>query len=106
VTEITKLADVVDALKSEGYDLILVPYEMEENVSIKCALKEMASVLGEDGRFSKIAVFIGPEGGFEADEVDLLVSRGARSVTIGENILRTETAGPAVIAMLMYELEL
>ena len=52
-----------------------------------------------------IAVFIGPEGGFEKDEVELAVSCGAKAVSLGRRILRTETAGLAALAVLMFHLE-
>ena len=53
-----------------------------------------------------IAVLIGPEGGFSDDEVEAVTAAGGRSVTLGKTTLRTETAGMAAIAMIMYELEL
>ena len=53
-----------------------------------------------------IAVFIGPEGGYAAAEVDLARENGIKAVTLGPRILRTETAGPAVLAMIMYEMEM
>ena len=54
-----------------------------------------------------IAIIIGPEGGFEPTEVESVLknSPSAKSVSLGKRILRTETAGMAMLAMLMYELE-
>ena len=52
-----------------------------------------------------IAVFIGPEGGFEEAEVELAMQSGFMPVTLGKRILRTETAGLTVMAWLMYQLE-
>ena len=54
----------------------------------------------------KIAVFIGPEGGFEPEEIRLLENAGARIVSLGHRILRTETAGLAAITVLMMKLEM
>ena len=51
------------------------------------------------------AVFIGPEGGFDPDEIRDLREAGARIITLGHRILRTETAGPALLAALMLHLE-
>lgn len=48
----------------------------------------------------------GPEGGFSDDEAHDIKAVGGQSVSLGKTILRTETAGPAAIAMIMYELEL
>ena len=49
--------------------------------------------------------FIGPEGGFEEEEVEKAMAAGAKPITLGRRILRTETAGMAVMAMLGYLLE-
>lgn len=53
----------------------------------------------------KIAVFIGPEGGFGEEEVDLASEKGFIPVTLGKRILRTETAGMTLLSILMYQLE-
>ena len=53
----------------------------------------------------RVAVFIGPEGGFDDGEVEAALSQGTKPVTLGRRILRTETAGLAVLAMLVYVLE-
>ena len=53
----------------------------------------------------KIAVFIGPEGGFEEAEVELARAAGFSPITLGRRILRTETAGLTVMSWLMYRLE-
>ena len=92
-------------LAGERFDLILVPYELEEEMTLKQALREPgAPARGSGGNPLNIAVFIGPEGGFESSEVGRLVGLGAVSVTMGSTILRTETAGPAAVAMILYEL--
>ena len=52
-----------------------------------------------------VGVFIGPEGGFEQEEVELAVEMGAKPVTLGKRILRTETAGLTMLSVLMYHLE-
>ena len=94
-------------LAEEQYDLILVLYELEETETLKQALRERGvGPAKEKGKPAEIAVFIGPEGGFESFEVERLALEGGRSVTIGETILRTETAGPAAIAMILYELDM
>ena len=54
----------------------------------------------------KVAIIIGPEGGFSDSEARILIKSGAQSVSLGKTILRTETAGMAAIAMVMYELEM
>jgi 16S rRNA (uracil1498-N3)-methyltransferase len=82
------------------HDLIVFPYENEENRTIKDLLRNL------EEKPKKAAVIIGPEGGFSDQEAESLKKIGAQSVTLGKTILRTETAGMAAIAMTMYELEL
>jgi len=82
------------------YDLIIFPYENEENHTIKDCLRNLS------GKPKKAALIIGPEGGFSDSEAKLLIKSGAHSVSLGKTILRTETAGMAALAMAMYELEL
>ena len=52
-----------------------------------------------------VAVFIGPEGGFESCEIEEAMEIGAWPITLGKRILRTETAGLVTLAMLVYNLE-
>ncbi|MCD7737000.1 MAG: 16S rRNA (uracil(1498)-N(3))-methyltransferase [Lachnospiraceae bacterium] len=52
-----------------------------------------------------IAVFIGPEGGFDEREIELAQQEGILPITLGRRILRTETAGMAVLSALMFQLE-
>lgn len=85
------------ALKAaEGFDLKLLPYEQESHGSLRRHLQQYTA--------KRIAVFIGPEGGFSAEEVEKAVRGGFQSVTLGPRILRTETAGMAVISIIMYEI--
>ncbi len=77
----------------------LIPYELAEGMG---RTRELFEALrpGED-----IAVFIGPEGGFEAAEIELAVKNGMEPITLGRRILRTETAGLTVLSWLVYRLE-
>lgn len=109
------------------FDLVVFPYEDEENRTLKDLLTKDSFALKDRHTFDKaneidttsegeekilkdyiprIAVIIGPEGGFSTKEVDKFKSLGIRPVSLGKSILRTETAGPATLAMLMYEFEL
>ena len=83
-----------------NYDLILFPYENEENRTIKDCLRQITCLP------ETVAIIIGPEGGFSDKEARMLDEAGAERVSLGKTILRTETAGPAALAMTMYELEL
>jgi 16S rRNA (uracil1498-N3)-methyltransferase len=79
-------------------DLIVVPYENEDGYGIKNIVSDL------NKNIKNIAVVIGPEGGFEDREIEILRSINAHIVTLGPRILRTETAGFVCVAMLMYEL--
>ena len=81
-----------------SFDLFLVAYEDENTVSLKQALRAAGSP-------RTIALLIGPEGGLEEGEVAQLVQAGAVSVSLGKRILRTETAGMAMLAQTIYEVE-
>lgn len=83
------------------YDIVLVPYESEQNINIKQILKKL-----ESNNIASIAIVIGPEGGFSDEEINSLKENGANICTLGPRILRTETAGLATISMINYELEL
>lgn len=80
-------------------DMIVVPYENAENFGIK---KLCSNIKKEE--IKKVAVIIGPEGGFEEDEIACLKGQGANIVTLGPRIFRTETAGFICVSLLMYEL--
>jgi 16S rRNA (uracil1498-N3)-methyltransferase len=85
-----------------GKGLLLIPWEEERSVSLYEVLEPFAKCQN----YPRISIFIGPEGGFDPKEVEYAISKGAVTVSLGRRILRTETAGPAVLAMLLYRLEL
>ena len=82
----------------KAFDLFLVAYEDENTISLKQALRAAKSP-------QSIALLIGPEGGLEEAEVAQLVKAGAKSASLGPRILRTETAGMAMLAQTLYEVE-
>lgn len=83
-----------------GFDLVLFPYENEDDRSIKDALRGLTE------KPEHVAVIIGPEGGFSDKEAETLKAMETECVTLGKTTLRTETAGMAAVSMIMYELEL
>jgi 16S rRNA (uracil1498-N3)-methyltransferase len=83
--------------------LPLVLWEKEHALSIKAALRKMVQSGKKPGA---VVLAAGPEGGFETGEVELLKSWGGVPVSMGPLILRAETAGPAALAMVRYELDL
>lgn len=80
-------------------DLKLVPYELAEGMEQTKKLIESV----KPGQ--RIAIFIGPEGGFDPEEIRNATEAGIQPITLGKRILRTETAGFTTIAWLMYQLE-
>lgn len=90
-----------DALRfTENFDTRLLPYEHSEGIQSLC--EAIISFLPR----RDIAVFIGPEGGFDGMEVKLAEHRGVRIVSLGRRILRTETAALAVLSVIMIRLEI
>lgn len=100
---IPKIGDVMTMKQAvefvRDFDVKLIPYENEEG------MKKTKDLISQVTPGKKVAIFIGPEGGFEPDEVTLAKDAGIESVTLGKRILRTETAGMTVLAWLMYQLE-
>lgn len=100
VPEVGAVCSVKEALsQAASMDVKLIPYELSEGMAKTRELIEKA-MPGQE-----IAVFIGPEGGFEEEEVAMAREAGFVPVTLGKRILRTETAGLTVMAWLMYRLE-
>ena len=115
-----RIPEVTDALTNEGmykalssYDMVFFLYEDEKGTTMRDVFRESAAGYDEGSigdrhlPYRKIALVVGPEGGFSEAEADALSALpNCRPVTVGPRILRTETAGPAALAMCVYELEL
>ena len=100
IPEVTMPLSYNEALKmAEELDVTLLPYELAGS------MKVTREVIRQIKSGQSVGIFIGPEGGFEPEEVDAAVSMGAKVITLGRRILRTETAGLATLAVLMVELE-
>lgn len=84
-----------------NYDILLVAYENEKNNSLKQELTKLKK-LKEN---IKIGVVIGPEGGIADNEIELFKEAGAKIITLGNRILRTETVCLMCTSIIMYELE-
>lgn len=89
---------MMDMLK--GFDEVVFCYENEDKRTLKDELT------GLEKRPDSLALVIGPEGGFADEEAAMLLDAGYAPVSLGRTIMRTETAGTAALAMIMYELEL
>lgn len=100
IPEVTMPLSYNEALKmAEELDVTLLPYELAGGMEVT------REVIRQIKSGQSVGIFIGPEGGFEPEEVDAAVSMGAKVITLGRRILRTETAGVATLAVLMFELE-
>lgn len=95
ISPIMTLDEIIE--KSKEFDLFFVPYECEEQKTLREVLLSKKDV-------KSAGFLIGPEGGFDIAETEKLRNAGIDTVTLGKRILRTETAGEAVLAMTMYEI--
>jgi len=77
-------------------DISILPYEEEKENNLKSHLDSF----GND--VETVGIMIGPEGGFDKEEVEMAKALGIKTITLGNRILRTETAGEAVLAILMF----
>lgn len=101
IPEIMEVCSFGSALEfAKGLDLIMVPYEnkegMEATIEALSCLKNAASV----------GIFIGPEGGFDKGEIEKVVESDAKIVSLGQRILRTETAAVTAVGMCMLHIEM
>ena len=97
IPQITELSSSFQEADMRQHDLLLIADEEERSSSLKTVL------LAHPGALN-IGLVIGPEGGLERSEIDALKKKGGICLTIGPRILRTETAGMAALAMILYEL--
>lgn len=97
VTEVMSYKEAVAYAKE--LDVLLIPYELAEG------MQETKQIISAIKPGQSIGFFIGPEGGFETEEVLYAMEAGAKPITLGKRILRTETAGLTTLSILMYHLE-
>ena len=97
ILEVKKIKDICTDF--DKYDIVIVAYENEENNTLKAELKKI------DKEKLKIAVVIGPEGGIDETEIQEMRVAGAKIVSLGKRILRTETVALVMAAIINYELE-
>ena len=99
VRNIEDIKSICNEIKE--YDLVLLAYELEEKNYIKNELLELKNKKEN----YKIAIIIGPEGGIDQSEVEIMQENGAKVISLGKRILRTETVALQVSSIIMYELE-
>ncbi len=87
IPDVIDFKNIKDIKDLSEYELILVPWEEEKNISLKSLINSISPTP------EKIAIFIGPEGGIDKAEIEYLKTFNAKTVSLGKRILRTETAG-------------
>lgn len=101
IEKIVSIDDICNQIKD--YDVVLVAYENEKENKLKYELEKFKN---KSKNNLKIAIVIGPEGGLEQNDVDILEENGAKVITLGNRILRTETVALSMISIINYELEI
>lgn len=100
IPQVTEVYDFSKAVKvAAEMDVRMIPYELAEG------MEKTRGLIDSLKPRQSIAVFIGPEGGFEETEIQEALANGIEPVTLGKRILRTETAGMTVLSWIMYRLE-
>jgi len=89
----------LSTLDTDAYDHVVVPYEEEKSDNTKSVMRTFES--GD-----RVLVVLGPEGGFSEEEIRTLKAKGAKSVSLGPRILRSETAAFYVLSAISYETEM
>lgn len=97
IPQVQPVTGFAQALEQAGeMEVRLIPYELERGMEYT---RELLSGIRPGQR---VAVFIGPEGGFEESEIALAKEKGLCPITLGRRILRTETAGMTVLSWIGY----
>lgn len=100
IPEVTEVLTFSRALeKAKELDVVLIPYELAKG------MEEAKQLIHSIRKGQSVGIFIGPEGGFERAEVEQAMEAGAKPITLGRRILRTETAGLTILSVLMFQLE-
>lgn len=97
VSEMVSLKEAFDIAADLEYNMI--PYELQDGI------EQSRKIVDEACTKNSIGIFIGPEGGFEKEEVESAFSKGIQPITLGKRILRTETAGMALVSILMFKIQ-
>ncbi len=100
INEIKSISDICNLCQE--YDIVIVAYENEKENKLK---QELEKLKIKQLQNLKMAILIGPEGGIDNSEIERLKENGAKIVTLGNRILRTETVALSMLSIIMYELE-
>ncbi|MCR5255730.1 MAG: 16S rRNA (uracil(1498)-N(3))-methyltransferase [Acetatifactor sp.] len=100
IPEVSGIKTFGEALNlASEMDVKVIPYELAEGMA------KTKEILGSIKSGRDVAIFIGPEGGFDESEIEKALSKGIEPITLGKRILRTETAGMTILSIIMYLLE-
>lgn len=100
IPEVKPVMTFAEAVKyASAMDAKLIPYELAEG------MEETRRIFSAIKPGDSVAIFIGPEGGFDEAEIELAKEAGIQPITLGKRILRTETAGMTVLSVLMFQME-
>ena len=100
IPEVHEVVDFGKALEmAEKLEKNVIPYELFDDME---ATKQVLENITEA---AEIGIFIGPEGGFERGEVERAMQQGIEPISLGKRILRTETAGLALLSVIMFRME-
>lgn len=100
IPEVMRVMSLKEACEyAKDMDYILLPYENAQGMAVARQL------IGEAKNKKRIGIFIGPEGGFEPSEVEMIQAIGGKMLSLGHRILRTETAGMTILSLLMFLLD-
>ena len=84
---------------ADQLDYNVIPYELQTG------MEEARKIVDQACKQRSLGIFIGPEGGFEPEEVERAMTRNIHPMTLGKRILRTETAGMALLSILMFQMQ-
>ena len=100
IPEVTGVMSLKEAFQyAEKFDLNLIPYELAEGMD------GTRRILSQVRPGMQIGIYIGPEGGFDTEEIEQAKKYQVHPITLGRRILRTETAGLTALSILMFQLE-
>ena len=105
IENVIKFKDIIKII--EDYDIFIVAYEEEKNKKLKQVLTNIKNkqLKEKENENINIGILIGPEGGIDKKEIEELQKTNSQIITLGNRILRTETAPIAITSIIMYELE-
>lgn len=100
IPAVHEVVSFTDALRyAAQLDNCIIPYELFDDMA------ETQKTIGNICAGTSIGIFIGPEGGFERGEIEQAMREGVAPISLGRRILRTETAGLAILSVLMFRIE-